>query len=129
MEHAEEGLTPTQVAARHVRRLRRLQKLTAAQLAERVTLAGVKWDRATVTKLETGRRQSLSIEELIALAKALDVPLIHLLPQGVDSQATEYTVRFKTAEEMFEFLGALETLQNARKWLPYSLPAEEGSDG
>lgn len=45
---------------------------------------GEHWNRTTVAKLETGRRQSVSVEDLLALAAALDVPISRLLPEEVD---------------------------------------------
>jgi transcriptional regulator with XRE-family HTH domain len=40
---------------------------------------GIQWNRTTVAKLETGRRESVSVQELLALALVLDVPPISLL--------------------------------------------------
>lgn len=53
--------------------------MTAQQLAERLQAGGLPWDRQTVTKLETGRRQNVTVVEWLALARALDVAPIHLL--------------------------------------------------
>lgn len=40
---------------------------------------GIPWNRTTVAKLETGRRESISVRELLALAVVLDVPPVWLL--------------------------------------------------
>lgn len=74
MEHSV-----TDVIAERVRDLRREKSLTAEQLAERMRGVGVKWDRMTVTKVETKRRQNIAVTELFALAQALDVPPMTLL--------------------------------------------------
>lgn len=47
---------------------------SAADLAIRVTAAGVDWDRQVVAKLENGRRLAVSVDELDALARVFDVP-------------------------------------------------------
>lgn len=53
--------------------------MTAQELADKLRASGVPWDRGTVTKLETGRRQGVSVTEWLALARALDVAPVHLL--------------------------------------------------
>lgn len=78
MEHLA-GDRPTQVIAKRVRQARARHGLTAQQLAEKLTTAGVPWTRATVTKVETGRRESITVTELLALARVLDVAPLHLL--------------------------------------------------
>lgn len=44
-----------------------------------MTKVGVPWQRMVVVKLETGRRQGLSVSELLALAYVLNVAPVHLL--------------------------------------------------
>lgn len=69
------------------RRLRRLKGWTAAELGERMASLGVPWDRSIVANLENGRRKSVSVNEWLALARALDVaPLTLLLPLGEADQ-------------------------------------------
>jgi transcriptional regulator with XRE-family HTH domain len=70
---------PVEHLARRVRELRRRRGLTAAQLAERLREVGLDWDRNVVANLETGRRASLDVGELLALALVLDVAPVHLL--------------------------------------------------
>ncbi|MGH3548071.1 MAG: hypothetical protein ACRDQU_08140 [Pseudonocardiaceae bacterium] len=53
--------------------------MTAQQLAAAMAANGVKWDRATVAKLESGHRQSISLEEWLTLAYVLNVAPLHLL--------------------------------------------------
>lgn len=74
--------SPSQVAIAAMRRLRG-GRLSAQKLAERMQSHGVDWNRATVANIELGRRKALTVEELLALALALDVPLTALLvPPG-----------------------------------------------
>jgi transcriptional regulator with XRE-family HTH domain len=76
----DEGLSPVATVARRVKEVRGRKGMTAKELADKLRDdAGVKWDRATVTKLETGHRQTLTVVELLALARVLDVAPTHLL--------------------------------------------------
>lgn len=65
--------------AARVRDLRLSTGLSQVELGERMTEMGVEWSRTTVAKLESGRRESVSVEELYALAQVFDVPLVWLL--------------------------------------------------
>lgn len=78
MEH-QDAESPVGVIAERVREVRGRLGLTAQQLADRLRDAGLQWDRGTVTKLETGRRQNVSVAELLALARALHAAPVHLL--------------------------------------------------
>ncbi|MCO7193960.1 helix-turn-helix domain-containing protein [Pseudonocardia sp. McavD-2-B] len=62
-----------------MKRLREQGDLSGAKLASRMNEYGVNWNRTTVAKFETGYRSSISVQELLALALALDVPPIWLL--------------------------------------------------
>lgn len=79
MEGDSKSTDPTRAVIERVKDLRRKRGLTAQQLAERMTEAGVPWEAGVVTKLETGRRKSISVAELLALAYVLDVALVHLM--------------------------------------------------
>lgn len=81
MKHNQATATPLGTIAGRVSALRKQRGLSAARLAQEMTNAGVPWERIVVSNLETGRRQSLSITEWLALAYVLDVsPLTLLLP-------------------------------------------------
>lgn len=86
-----DAASPTQVIAKRVRELRREREWTAERLADEVTKAGVKWNRGTVAKLENGRRDSVSVEELFALAWAFGVPPVVLVLPDDSSAAYEVT--------------------------------------
>lgn len=75
----EETVTPVEALARRVKEARNRKGLTAQELADDLKARGLPWDRQTVTKLETGRRQNVSVAEWLALARALDVAPLHLL--------------------------------------------------
>ncbi|BDD71728.1 helix-turn-helix domain-containing protein [Streptomyces violaceoruber] len=98
MEHPSPS-APVDVLARRVRQVRSRREITAQQLADRLRDVGVPWDRATVTKLETGRRQNVTLVEWLALARVLDVAPVHLLiepevpgPDADDQAALPYDV-------------------------------------
>jgi len=78
MEH-ETAVAPVDAISQRVKEARNRKGLTAQQLADRLKISGVAWDRGTVTKLETGRRQNVTVVEWLALARALDVAPVHLL--------------------------------------------------
>lgn len=77
MEQQREALTPTAVIAARVRELRGAR--TAEWLAAQMRREGIGWTRLVVTKLETGRRESVSVGELLALAAVLNVSPLHLM--------------------------------------------------
>src|SRR6266545_5102056 len=85
-ESTQKPPRPVEVVARRMREVRETRRLTAAQLADRMRQAGIGWDRQIVTNLETGRRASLSVDELFALAVVLQVAPIHLLVPLDDEQ-------------------------------------------
>lgn len=63
--------------------------ITAQALADRCTNLGMPMDRTVVAKLEKGSRQTITVGEVIVLARALGVPPVALLFDLGDQQATE----------------------------------------
>ena len=86
MEHerpAPSGEPPqvTAEVATRVKALRRQLRLSAREVAERCAAAGApSLTRSTIAKIESGVRQSVTVDELAALAQALGVPAHDLLP-------------------------------------------------
>lgn len=69
-----------QAVAARVSELRKRKDMTAAEVGRRMTDDhGLKWDRFTVANLESGKRQSVTLTEWLALARVLDVSPLHLL--------------------------------------------------
>jgi transcriptional regulator with XRE-family HTH domain len=65
---------------RCVRRWRSERKLSAQKLADKCAVLGLpSLTRTVITKLENGRKESVSTAELMVLAKALDVPPVMLM--------------------------------------------------
>lgn len=52
---------------------------------------GIGWDRYVVTNLERGRRQNVTVDELLALAYVLNVAPVHLLVP-IDDEDRPYAV-------------------------------------
>jgi transcriptional regulator with XRE-family HTH domain len=57
-----------------MRKLRTERGWSAQRLSEEMSKVGVPWDRSIVANLEYGRRRTVSVEELLALAYVLAVP-------------------------------------------------------
>ena len=78
---------PSQVIARRIREWRDRRGISAAQLAERVDALGVEMNRAIVANIEHGRRERITVEELLAFAAALAVPPVALVfPVGAEER-------------------------------------------
>jgi transcriptional regulator with XRE-family HTH domain len=75
----DEAWTPTAAVAHRVRELRERRGFTAQRLADLMVEQGISWQRSTVAKLENGNRESVSLQEWLALAVVLSVSPLHLL--------------------------------------------------
>jgi transcriptional regulator with XRE-family HTH domain len=90
MSHDHESLTLTRSLAARVKAVRKRRGWSAGQLAEQMTAHGFPWDRFTVQNLENGRRRSVTLDEVGALARVLGVAPLHLiLPIDDDQQGVE----------------------------------------
>lgn len=70
---------PTRTIADRVADLRARKGLTRQDLGSRLADLGIPWNRFTVSSLESGKRQNVTVVELLALARVLDVSPLHLL--------------------------------------------------
>jgi transcriptional regulator with XRE-family HTH domain len=78
----------TRLIAAAIRRRREAGKLSAQQVADRCDRLGFPVPRSVIANLENGRRESLSVAELLTLAAALEVaPLELLVPLGREPDA------------------------------------------
>jgi transcriptional regulator with XRE-family HTH domain len=109
---------PSDTVARRVKELRKRRGWSARRLAEACAATGSpQLSESVIANIESGRRdesgrrrRDVTVDEAIGLAKALDVPAIHLLPVHLDPEATEVTLNFDTAEKLWGFLSAAETV-------------------
>lgn len=115
MEQTPAPARPTSVIAARVRSLRQRHGWSADQLAERMTAAGVPWSRIIVTKLETGRRPSVSVEEMLALALVLGVAPVHLVVPTTGDEADPYEVAPGRPVAAWE----------AREWIRGRMPLQQ----
>ena len=78
----DEGAAQTKVIMEAVKRRRNVLGWSAQRLADEMTRTGVPWNADIVVNLEHGRRKSLRVHELMALAWVLDAdsPLDLLAP-------------------------------------------------
>ena len=81
----DEGAAQTKQIMEAVKSARLAKKppWSAARLADEMAKVGVGWDRNVVANLESGRRKSLRVHELLALAWVLDAenPLELMVPE------------------------------------------------
>lgn len=64
--------------------VKRLRRRTTEELAKTVSALGVPMSASTITKIETQKRR-VTVDELVALAAALDVSPVTLMLPGADS--------------------------------------------
>lgn len=126
MEH-DRGLTPSEAIGRHLKALRKHQGMTAAELAVAMTAAGIPWERSTVAKLETGRRQAVTIDEAVALVQVLDVTMAELL--GVTGAKFEPDELARLDAQMRNLEAALRAARRAARRQGVRVPEQEDSDG
>jgi hypothetical protein len=70
-----------------------------------MTAVGVPWDRSIVANLENGRRKTVSVVELLALAYVLEVLPVHLLvPVEPDARYRPVPTRNDPADEVRDWL-------------------------
>ena len=78
-----------QLVAREVRRYRRMRRprMSMQQLADRTAELGMPIPQSVLANLESGRRETVSVAEVLVLAAALNVAPIDLIcPVGFDKQ-------------------------------------------
>lgn len=69
----------TRIAVARIHALRKQRGITAETLAEGMTQAGYRVDRTWITKAETGDREQISVDWLMAAADVLGVPASALI--------------------------------------------------
>lgn len=101
--------SPTKTVATRVRQYRTDRGWSARVLAEKCQEAGLKWERDVVANLESGRRNMVTLDELLILALVLNVPPILLVtPLGTkDEQQVAPDVRAKPWDVYRWFLGEI----------------------
>ena len=73
-----------QIVGQNLSRLRERERLTQADLTKRIfDRTGERWTRAQLSTLENGKRESITLEELLVLAHTFGVRLADLFDSGV----------------------------------------------
>lgn len=88
----DEGAPYTKLIMDEVTRMRTGLDWSAARLAEEMAAAGVPWTRDVVVNLENGRRKTLAVHEVLALACVLNVNPLALLAPGEGAEAPRIPV-------------------------------------
>jgi transcriptional regulator with XRE-family HTH domain len=101
--------TPTKTVAARVRQYRTDRGWSARVLAEKCQQAGLKWERDVVANLESGRRNMVTLDELLILALVLNVPPVLLVTPlgGKDEQQVAPDVQAKPWDVYRWFVGEI----------------------
>lgn len=81
-----------------IKSMRKRRGWTADRLAEEMTKIGISWNHGIVTKLETGRRQSVTLDEAMAITEVFRLDLDELLSSACDVCAGAPPVGFTCNE-------------------------------
>lgn len=115
-----EPVGPVETIARRMRELRRKRGLTAQQLGEAMAELGIPWDRNVVSALETGRRSSVSVIELLGLGYILGVsPVALVIPMDDEEPYRVLPARTEpagTAREWFTGATPLPGMNEVTFW-------------
>lgn len=106
--------------AQEVRRHRQRQKLSAKQLADRCAALGMPIQRSVLANLESGRRATITVAEVMVLAAALGVAPGHLIfPVGYEEDIELLPDQYAPP------FGALEWFSGERQLTGGRTPTEE----
>lgn len=81
---------PTRTIAQRVRVVRKRRDWSAEDLAAAMRSVGIPWERGVVAKLEAGRREQVTVDEVLALAWCLDVAVVDLITDPAGSPDLPY---------------------------------------
>jgi transcriptional regulator with XRE-family HTH domain len=96
----------TRSIATEIRRHRTARRMSAQQLANACAKLGVDLPRSTLADLENGRRTSLSVAELLAIARVLDLPpLLLVFPVGVEKETEVLPGAFRPTFRAAQWFG------------------------
>lgn len=110
------GERPSDTVARRVQELRRRRGWSVARLADQCAQAGApELTESVLTNILTrrrrpGRPRDVTIDEVVALARALDVPPVGLWWASSDPIEHELLLRFNNEEDLEDFRRVAEPL-------------------
>jgi transcriptional regulator with XRE-family HTH domain len=79
----------TKYIGEQIRNLRRAQGISQQRFADLVCETIPEFNRASGMRIEIGQRERVSVDELFAMASALNVPYTRLLPEQGEPAASE----------------------------------------
>jgi len=102
-------MSPSDAVARQVQLLRQRRNWSYSRLANR---AGISFDVLInlIARTDIKHHRDITIDEMVKLAKALDVSVIHLLPQAVSPDATSVELTFENQHDLENFLWQIQRL-------------------
>jgi transcriptional regulator with XRE-family HTH domain len=108
---------------RNIAEARKRAKITGKQLADRTIELGYPIPHATIANIENGRRESLTVQELAVLARALAVPPVMLMydtdpgPELVEVLPERHVTPFQATEWYTGEAALPEAEQSHTAWL------------
>lgn len=108
---------PQAVIADRVGKIREARGMSRDKLAATLQDLGVDWTRLTVNRLEIGRRENITVTELLALCIALQVAPVDLLVPGhwTDQSYQVTPTASALAENVREWIRGEQILYGSRK--------------
>jgi transcriptional regulator with XRE-family HTH domain len=98
MTNSAGSINPHVLIGERVEKIRMARGMTRDKLAATLQDMGLDWSRLTVNRLEIGRRENITVIELLALCTALDIaPVDLLVPAYLENQS--YRVAPKASAE------------------------------
>lgn len=97
-----------------IKEMRKIRNYSARQLSEHSGIA-----RSLISQLETGKRQSTSMDTIYRLAKALDVPVSYFLAEESDESTpalynqAHSSSHFVISEDTLPYMSTLQKAQEA----------------
>ncbi len=116
MKHTRVPIGPVETVRRRVKELRGRSGMTAADLAEQLSSRGVPWNRSIVANFEGGRRNTVSVVELLALGDVFNVAPVHLLVPVDAAADADYQVTPNSTA----------TVEEVRRWICGEMPLGDG---
>ncbi|HME03342.1 MAG TPA: helix-turn-helix domain-containing protein [Solirubrobacteraceae bacterium] len=122
------------IFARRLREARNARRWTQQDLADAVDKLGAPMDRTVLARLEKGQRE-VRLDELVALAAALDVAIVHLIlpiegditQQPVDEQGAPLRGRRQTGPAVALTPTLRVNQRKARRWARGEIPLRPAS--
>src|SRR6266498_2439901 len=120
------GMTASDVVARQIQNLRQRRNWSYSRLANR---SGISFDVLInlIARTDLKHHRDITIDEMVKLAKALDVSVIQLLPQVVSPDAMSVELPFENQNDLENFLWQIQRLADRLRMFSRSFWFSNGS--